>query len=189
MLGGAATHFALAASFFDQVHVVGRVGDGFGDEDLDVVAITGHEHRRRQAHPRTARRSSGPANTAGISTRAKRSTLSSTFLKISSPSCPGSSRDCDVLFLANIQPPAPARACSSSAARVQFVAMDSMNLWIDITRDALVEVIRPRRLRDAERRRATSVDGASRASSRRRATSSRWDPRWSCPSRANTAPR
>ncbi len=29
MLGGAATHFALAASFFDDVHVVGPVGDDF----------------------------------------------------------------------------------------------------------------------------------------------------------------
>ena len=39
MLGGAATYFALAASFFDQVHVVGRVGEDFGDEDLGVVAL------------------------------------------------------------------------------------------------------------------------------------------------------
>src|SRR5881397_1421428 len=30
MLGGAATHFALAASFFDEVRVVGPVGDDFG---------------------------------------------------------------------------------------------------------------------------------------------------------------
>ena len=30
MLGGAATYFALAASFFDEVHVVGRVGEDFG---------------------------------------------------------------------------------------------------------------------------------------------------------------
>ena len=41
MLGGAATYFALAASFFDQVHVVGRVGEDFGDEDLAVVALRG----------------------------------------------------------------------------------------------------------------------------------------------------
>src|SRR5688572_3606970 len=31
MLGGAATHFALAASFFDEVRVVGPVGDDFDD--------------------------------------------------------------------------------------------------------------------------------------------------------------
>ena len=31
MLGGAAVHFALAASFFDEVRVVGPVGDDFGE--------------------------------------------------------------------------------------------------------------------------------------------------------------
>ena len=30
MLGGAATHFSLAASFFDEVRPVGPVGDDFG---------------------------------------------------------------------------------------------------------------------------------------------------------------
>ena len=32
MLGGAAVHFALAASFFDEVRVVGPVGEDFGEE-------------------------------------------------------------------------------------------------------------------------------------------------------------
>src|SRR6058998_2686747 len=37
MLGGAATHFALAASFFDEVRPVGPVGDDFGEAELDVL--------------------------------------------------------------------------------------------------------------------------------------------------------
>ena len=37
MLGGAAVHFALAASFFDDVHVVGPVGEDFGEEQLAVM--------------------------------------------------------------------------------------------------------------------------------------------------------
>src|SRR5207253_2411505 len=41
MLGGAATHFALAASFFDDVRVVGPVGDDFADEDLRVLQARG----------------------------------------------------------------------------------------------------------------------------------------------------
>jgi len=36
MLGGSATHFSLAASFFTSVRVVGVVGDDFGDEELRV---------------------------------------------------------------------------------------------------------------------------------------------------------
>src|ERR1700757_143357 len=37
MLGGAAVHFALAAAFFDEVRVVGPVGDDFGESELDVM--------------------------------------------------------------------------------------------------------------------------------------------------------
>src|ERR687884_370310 len=41
MLGGAATHFALAASFFDEVRVVGPVGDDFGEDDMAVLQTRG----------------------------------------------------------------------------------------------------------------------------------------------------
>src|SRR6185295_12309439 len=41
LLGGAATHFALAASFLDQVRVVGPVGCDFGPEDFAVLRTRG----------------------------------------------------------------------------------------------------------------------------------------------------
>ncbi len=41
MLGGAAVHFALAASFFDEVRVVGPVGEDFGEAELDVMRHRG----------------------------------------------------------------------------------------------------------------------------------------------------
>src|SRR2546423_10702068 len=41
MLGGSAVHFALAASFFDEVWVVGPVGDDFGEEELAVLRARG----------------------------------------------------------------------------------------------------------------------------------------------------
>ena len=37
MLGGSAVHFALAASFFTEVRVVGPVGEDFGADDLAVL--------------------------------------------------------------------------------------------------------------------------------------------------------
>ena len=50
MLGGAATHFALAASFFDEVRVIGPVGEDFDDASLGGAAHARHDHRRRRAH-------------------------------------------------------------------------------------------------------------------------------------------
>src|SRR6185295_9924967 len=41
ILGGAATHFSLAASFFTDVHFVGVVGDDFGDAELAVFRARG----------------------------------------------------------------------------------------------------------------------------------------------------
>jgi hypothetical protein len=43
MLGGAATHFALAASFFDEVRVVGPVGEDFGERQLQIMGTRGVE--------------------------------------------------------------------------------------------------------------------------------------------------
>src|SRR6185369_11732922 len=36
ILGGAATHFSIAASFFTRVNAVGVVGGDFGEEEWDV---------------------------------------------------------------------------------------------------------------------------------------------------------
>src|SRR5262245_65699713 len=41
MLGGSAVHFGLAASFFTEVHVVGPVGEDFGDDEVKVLADRG----------------------------------------------------------------------------------------------------------------------------------------------------
>src|SRR5512138_3027493 len=41
MLGGSAVHFSLAASFFTDVHVVGPVGEDFGEEELGVLQNRG----------------------------------------------------------------------------------------------------------------------------------------------------
>src|SRR6202035_4832831 len=41
MLGGAAVHFALAASFFEEARVAGRVGGDVRQEDVDVMGRRG----------------------------------------------------------------------------------------------------------------------------------------------------
>ena len=59
--------------------------------------------------------------------------------------------------------PTSSTACASSARGARFVAMDSMNLWIDIASDSLVQVIRDRRLPDPQRRGARAADRAADA--------------------------
>ena len=104
MLGGAATYFALAASFFDTVTVVGPVGDDFGEEHIDVLRTRGtnvvrHRARARRRDVLLARRVR-----LGSQPRARPTPPSWACSPSSSPSSRPPRRRCDVLFLANIQP-------------------------------------------------------------------------------------
>jgi sugar/nucleoside kinase (ribokinase family) len=166
MLGGAATHFALAASFFDTVHVVGPVGDDFGEDDLAVLATRGTDVSdvERVAGGRTFfwRGEYG----WHLNSRETLATELGVFERFE-PSLSAASRSCEVLFLANIQPQLQLSVLEQ-CEEPRFVAMDSMNLWIEVARDPLVEVIRRVDcviLNDAELRQLTrqpSVLGAAR---------------------------
>ncbi|MDQ2896348.1 MAG: PfkB family carbohydrate kinase [Actinomycetota bacterium] len=139
MLGGAATHFALAASFFDHVRVVGPVGDDFGDEELAVLQTRGTstEDVEHVAGGRTFFWKGKYGWDLGT-----RETLDTQLGVFESfvPKLSERTRASEVLFLANIQPglQLDVRAQCENA---QFVALDSMNLWIDIARDQLLEII------------------------------------------------
>ena len=140
MLGGAATYFALAASFFDRVHVVGRVGADFGEEELAVLATRGTDVDDVERVPDG--KSFFWAGEYGwdLNSRETLDTQLNVFADFQ-PHLSASSRACDVLFLANIQPELQLSVLEQ-CAQTKFVAMDSMNFWIDSARDALVEVIR-----------------------------------------------
>lgn len=139
MLGGSAVHFALAASFFDGVHVVGPVGDDFGDEEYAVLRARGVEIDDIE-------------HVAGGSTffwrgeygwdLNERTTLATELGVFADfePKLSSAARDADVLFLANIQPELQRRV-REQCADARFVALDSMNLWIETARDSLIETV------------------------------------------------
>jgi len=139
MLGGAATHFALAASFYDTVDVVGCVGDDFTDADMALLGTRGTrlDDVERVAGSRTFtwRGEYG----WDLNSRETLSTELNVFAAFD-PSLSDRSRSADVLFLANIQPQLQLRVLEL-CERPRLVALDSMNLWIETERDALLEVI------------------------------------------------
>ncbi len=139
MLGGAATHFALAASFFDHVRIVGPVGDDFGDAELEVLATRGSsiDDVDRVAGGRTFFWKGEYG--WDLNTRETLDTQLNVFEHFE-PKLSEEARACDVLFLANIQPRLQLDV-REQCAGAKFVALDSMNLWIDIARDELLEVI------------------------------------------------
>jgi sugar/nucleoside kinase (ribokinase family) len=139
MLGGAAVHFALAASFFGQVRVVGPVGDDFGEPELEVM-------RARGVDVSDVERVAGGETFFwrgeygwDLNSRETLDTKLGVFEGFQ-PKLSDTSRSSDVLFLANIQPDLQ-REVRSQLPSARFVALDSMDLWIDIARDSLVQAI------------------------------------------------
>jgi sugar/nucleoside kinase (ribokinase family) len=139
MLGGSAVHFALAASFFDEVHVVGPIGDDFGDEQLMVL------HRRGVQTEDIERVTGGRTffwkGVYGwdLNDRQTLDTQLGVFAEFE-PKLSERSREAEVLFLANIQPDLQ-RQVRAQCEDARFVALDSMNFWIQSARDALVAAI------------------------------------------------
>jgi sugar/nucleoside kinase (ribokinase family) len=139
MLGGAAVHFALAASFFEEVRVVGPVGEDFGESELDVM-------RRRGVDVSDVERIPGGRTFFwrgrygwDLNSRETLDTQLGVFEGFQ-PKLSERSRSSDVLFLANIQPDLQLEV-RAQLPDARFVALDSMNLWIDIARDSLVSAI------------------------------------------------
>jgi sugar/nucleoside kinase (ribokinase family) len=140
LLGGAATHFSLAASFFDEVRPVGPVGDDFGAEDLAVLQTRGTitddvEHVEGGKTFFWAGEYHDNLN--------RRETLETSLnvFEDFQPKLSPAAQDCDVLFLANIQPDLQL-GVREQCANARFVAMDSMDFWINSARDALERTIR-----------------------------------------------
>jgi sugar/nucleoside kinase (ribokinase family) len=139
MLGGSAVHFSLAASFFTDVRVVGPVGDDFGEAEYTVLRDRGvvTDDIERVPGGRTFFwRGHYDFDLNIAHTDDTQLNVFGDFAPKLSPA----SRDCEVLFLANIQPDLQ-REVREQCERARFVAMDSMNLWIQTARDSLVETI------------------------------------------------
>jgi sugar/nucleoside kinase (ribokinase family) len=139
MLGGAAVHFALAASFFEEVLVVGPVGEDFGEAELDVM-------RHRGVDVSDIERVAGGKTFFwrgeygwDLNSRETLDTQLGVFEGFQ-PKLSERSRESDVLFLANIVPDLQIEV-REQLPHARFVALDSMNLWIDIARERLVEAI------------------------------------------------
>ena len=164
MLGGSAVHFSVAASFFDEVHVVGPVGDDFGNEHYEVLRARGVDTRDIERVP--GGKTFFWAGEYGWDLQERRTleTQLGVFADFR-PRLSDVSRSGEMLFLANIQPELQ-REVRAQCEGARFVALDSMNLWIETARDSLIETVSEvdcLMLNDAELRQLTREPNLIRA--------------------------
>ena len=139
MLGGAAVHFSLAASFFCDVRVAGPVGDDFGEEELAVLHGRGVNTDDLEHVPGGKTFFWKAHYEYDMNTAHTEDTQLGVFGDFS-PKLSPASTDADTLFLANIQPDLQ-REVREQCTGADLVGLDSMNLWIDTARDSLVKTI------------------------------------------------
>ncbi len=140
VLGGAATHFAVSASFFTEVNAVGVVGGDFGDEEWDVFK---RHHINTDdievvADGKTffwKGRYDYDMNTAH--TLDTQLNVFETF----DPKLSDESKSSKFIFLANILPMLQ-KQVREQCEDAEFVAMDTMNFWITSMKEQLIETIK-----------------------------------------------
>ena len=139
ILGGAATHFSLAASFFTQAHVVGIVGEDFGEDEFSVFSARGINTTDIKRVPGGSSFFWAGRYDEDMSVAQTLDTQLNVFADFE-PKLSDASRGSELLFLGNIQPDLQ-RRIRAEASGARFAALDSMNLWIDIARDSLAAAI------------------------------------------------
>lgn len=139
MLGGAATHFSLAASLFGTVRPVGPVGGDFHEREMEVLRTRGTIVEDVEVVPDGKTFFWAGRYGWDLNSRDTLDTELGVFGEFE-PQLSDAARDCDVLFLANIQPSLQASVLDQ-CTRPRWVGLDSMNFWIDSARRELVEVI------------------------------------------------
>jgi sugar/nucleoside kinase (ribokinase family) len=139
MLGGSAVHFSLAASFFGDVRVVGPVGDDFGESEYDVLHARGVNTDDIE-HVEGGKTFFWAGEYEwNVNIRHTLDTQLNVFGDFE-PKLSEATKQSEILFLANIQPDLQ-RDVREQCTGAKLAGLDSMNYWIESTRDALVRTI------------------------------------------------
>jgi sugar/nucleoside kinase (ribokinase family) len=139
-LGGAATYFAVAASFFTHVNLVGIVGDDFTEVDAQIfrgrtIDIEGLERATGKTFFWAGRYSKD------LNERVTLTTELNVFAAFK-PKLPEKYRKSKYVFLANIAPDLQRDVLQQVKVRPKLAALDTMNYWIERTNAELRETLK-----------------------------------------------
>jgi sugar/nucleoside kinase (ribokinase family) len=137
-LGGSAMYASQAARHFCQTRIVGVVGSDFPHEHLHRLDRDGIDREGLHVVEGSTFRWCGVYN--DLNCAETLDTQLGVFAEFD-PVLPESYRHSEILFLANIHP-ALQRSVLDQMRNPAFVAVDTMNFWIDRAREDLVEVLK-----------------------------------------------
>ena len=162
MLGGSASHFSISASFFTDVSIVGVVGGDFTDQEVFDTRGIDINDLERIPDGKTFRW--GGRYDYDLNVAHTLFTDLNVFADFQ-PKLSDESKRSRLLFLGNIQPDLQ-RGVREQMPEAELVALDTMNLWIEHTRNSLVRTIEGVDvviINDAEARQLTGIPNLIKA--------------------------
>lgn len=139
LLGGSASYAAVAASFFTETQLVGIVGDDFPKPHVEYFESRKIDLKGLEVAVGKTFRWSGEYH-EDWNDRTTRSTDLNVFEHFS-PKLPPEFRNTQYVLLANIAPALQSHVLDQME-RPKFIIADTMNLWIDITKDDLLALVK-----------------------------------------------
>ena len=138
-LGGSATYFSLSASYFTDVRVVAVVGEDFTSEHENIL-------KKRKIDTRGIEHAKGKTFRWGGKYLESLNEAKTDFTELNvfesfNPRIPEEYRDSKFLFLGNIHPSLQA-SVRKEMNGTRLTSGDTMNFWIQRTRDELVETLK-----------------------------------------------
>jgi sugar/nucleoside kinase (ribokinase family) len=140
VLGGAASYFSLSASLLAPVRMVAVVGKDFPDEHLELFRARGVDLSGLQVRPGKTFRWRAQYSGIRLEHRITIETQLNVFADFH-PTLPDAFRDSRLVFLANIQPSLQLEVLDQVKG-AEFIACDTMNLWIETDRPGLERLYR-----------------------------------------------
>jgi sugar/nucleoside kinase (ribokinase family) len=139
VLGGSATYFALAASYFAEVRLVAVVGEDFATEHERVLTSHGVDIRGIE-------RAKGKTFRWGGQYHENLNEAKTDFTELNvfeqfQPRIPREYLDSEFLFLGNIHPTLQATV-RAELDNVRLTGGDTMNYWINRTREELLQTLK-----------------------------------------------
>jgi sugar/nucleoside kinase (ribokinase family) len=139
-LGGAATYGSTAASLFAPVHLVGVVGEDFPPEHIEFLKSRNVDLAGLQIVPGGSTFRWKGDYISDLNEAVTHETHLGVFEHFE-PALPEHYRDANFVFLANINPELQLKVLEQVRSP-QLVLCDTMNLWINIARESVLEVFR-----------------------------------------------
>lgn len=139
LLGGSASHAAVAASFFSPVKLIGVVGDDFPKRYVRLYQRHRIDLRGLQKLPGKTFHWSGEYE-ANMNNRRTLLTELGVF-ETFSPTLPAAYQDAQFVLLANIAPSLQLHVLDQMR-RPKFIAADTMDLWLNIALPDLLKLLK-----------------------------------------------